>query len=107
MEYAKSLVKRKAGKNKTAAVRQEQQEQLAQAHSDENEWDADEEESWTFIGSDEPDPDVTTKRLSEMHAVAARGNKLGRGLGQVPAAGGGRKSLGSRVMSPTSAQAVS
>ncbi len=27
--------------------------------------DEDTEESWTFVGSDEPDPDVVTKKLSE------------------------------------------
>ncbi|KAK1960779.1 glycosyltransferase family 28 domain-containing protein [Colletotrichum sublineola] len=51
MEYATSLIKRKAGKH-------------AQAEEDEEEEEA--EESWTFIGSDEPDPDMTTKKLSEM-----------------------------------------
>nr|C4B4E5.1 RecName: Full=Sterol 3-beta-glucosyltransferase; AltName: Full=Autophagy-related protein 26 [Colletotrichum lagenaria]BAH60889.1 autophagy-related protein 26 [Colletotrichum lagenaria] len=51
MEYAKSLIKRKAGKN-------------IQVEPDEDEESA--EESWTFIGNDEPDPDMTTKKLSEM-----------------------------------------
>ena len=47
LEYAKSLIKRKAGKN-------------AQPDGDEET-----EESWTFVGGDEPDPDVVTKKLSE------------------------------------------
>ncbi|KAJ3498494.1 hypothetical protein NLG97_g1094 [Lecanicillium saksenae] len=50
MEYAKSLIKRKAGKNE-------------QAEPDED--DEETEESWTFVGSDEPDPDMVTKKLSE------------------------------------------
>ncbi|KAK1986067.1 glycosyltransferase family 28 domain-containing protein [Colletotrichum cereale] len=50
MEYATSLIKRKAGKH---------------AHAEEDD-DEEAEESWTFIGNDEPDPDMTTKKLSEM-----------------------------------------
>ncbi|OAQ75685.1 UDP-glucose:sterol glycosyltransferase [Purpureocillium lilacinum] len=49
LEYATSLIKRKAGKN-------------AQMDTEDDE---DTEESWTFVGSDEPDPDVVTKKLSE------------------------------------------
>ncbi|KIL94345.1 sterol 3beta-glucosyltransferase [Fusarium avenaceum] len=49
MEYAKSLIKRKAGKNT--------QHDLAE--------DDDTEESWTFVGRDEHDPDAVTKKLSE------------------------------------------
>lgn len=49
MEYAKSLIKRKAGKD-------------GQAAPDEDE---ETEESWTFVGGDEPDPDMVTKKLSE------------------------------------------
>ncbi|KAK7435460.1 glycosyltransferase family 28 domain-containing protein [Colletotrichum acutatum] len=45
-----SLIKRKAGKH---------------AHAEEDE-DEEAEKSWTFIGNDEPDPDMTTKKLSEM-----------------------------------------
>ncbi|KAJ0165076.1 Sterol 3-beta-glucosyltransferase [Colletotrichum tanaceti] len=52
MEYATSLIKRKAGKH-------------AQSEEDDDE---EAEESWTFIGNDEPDPDMTTKKLSEMGA---------------------------------------
>ncbi|GKT82202.1 LOW QUALITY PROTEIN: UDP-glucose:sterol glycosyltransferase [Colletotrichum tofieldiae] len=53
MEYATSLVKRKAGKH---------------AHAEEDD-DEEAEESWTFIGNDEPDPDMTTRKLSEMGAL--------------------------------------
>ncbi|KAF4981980.1 hypothetical protein FZEAL_2326 [Fusarium zealandicum] len=49
LEYAKTLIKRKAGKN---------------AQPDAGE-DDDTEESWTFVGRDEPDPDVVTQRLSD------------------------------------------
>lgn len=49
LEYAKNLIKRKAGKN--------EQEDAAE--------DDDTEESWTFVGNDEPDPDHVTKKLSE------------------------------------------
>ena len=55
MEYAKSLIKRKAGKN-------------AGNEAD----DEDEEESWTFVGGDEPDPDMTTKRLSDGLGLGGR-----------------------------------
>lgn len=54
MEYAKSLVKRKAGKNQGGTDEQ--------AGADVDEED---EESWTFITGDEPDPDFVTKKLSE------------------------------------------
>ncbi|KAM0496662.1 hypothetical protein ACHAP8_007240 [Fusarium lateritium] len=50
LEYAKSLIKHKAGKNNA-------QHDLAE--------DDDTEESWTFVGRDEPDPDAVTKKLSE------------------------------------------
>ncbi|KAM5341859.1 hypothetical protein ACJ41O_014890 [Fusarium nematophilum] len=70
MEYAKSLIKRKAGKN-------------AQPDSGE---DDDTEESWTFVGRDEPDPDNVTKKLSE-----------GLGLGT-----GSEKSLGSQALQGSS-----
>ncbi|KAF5227506.1 hypothetical protein FOXYS1_16076, partial [Fusarium oxysporum] len=46
LEYAKSLIKRNAGKA---------------AQHDANE-DDDTEESWTFVGRDEPDPDAVTKK---------------------------------------------
>ncbi|KAG5985551.1 Sterol 3-beta-glucosyltransferase, partial [Claviceps pusilla] len=50
LEYARSLIKRKIGHR-----------DLPDAEEDDDET----EESWTFVGSDEPDPDVVTKRLSE------------------------------------------
>ncbi|PFH58692.1 hypothetical protein XA68_13347 [Ophiocordyceps unilateralis] len=50
LEYATSLIKCKAGKN---------------AQADASEEDDETEESWTFVGTDEPDPDTVTKRLSE------------------------------------------
>ena len=49
LEYAKSLIKRKAGKNENA----------------DDDDDDEAEESWTFVGGDEPDPDMVTKKLSE------------------------------------------
>lgn len=67
LEYATSLIKCKAGKN---------------AQTDASEEDDETEESWTFVGTDEPDPDVLTKRLSE---------------GLVP-----DKSLGSQVLGASS-----
>ena len=45
MDYAKSLIKKRGGK-------------MEAMEEDES------EESWTFVGSDEPDPDVHTMRLS-------------------------------------------
>jgi hypothetical protein len=78
MEYAKSLIKRKTGKN---------------AQHDED-YD-DDEESWTFIGGDEPDPDLTTKRLSDGlgggggggSGSGSGGKGLGQGQGQGPTVG--------------------
>ncbi|XP_044717687.1 GRAM domain-containing protein [Hirsutella rhossiliensis] len=68
LEYATSLVKCKAGKN-------------AQLENEEE--DDETEESWTFVGVDEPDPDMVTKKLSE-------------GLGGVGMSSG--KSLGSQAL---------
>ncbi|KAF7548696.1 hypothetical protein G7Z17_g6868 [Cylindrodendrum hubeiense] len=49
LEYATSLIKRKTGKNgQSEAVEDEEAE-----------------ESWTFVGRDEPDPDHVTKKLSD------------------------------------------
>ena len=47
LEYARSLIKRKLA---TDAPEAEEE---------------DTEESWTFVGSDEPDPDMVTTKLSE------------------------------------------
>ncbi|KAG5947204.1 Sterol 3-beta-glucosyltransferase [Claviceps sorghi] len=49
LEYAKSLIKRKIGHHDLPDAEEEDET----------------EESWTFVGSDEPDPDLVTKRLSE------------------------------------------
>ncbi|CAM1503579.1 Fc.00g011700.m01.CDS01 [Cosmosporella sp. VM-42] len=49
LEYATSLIKRKLGKNAQPDAGEEEET----------------EESWTFVGGDEPDPDQVTKRLSE------------------------------------------
>ncbi|KAF4466024.1 sterol 3beta-glucosyltransferase [Fusarium albosuccineum] len=73
LEYARSLIKRKAGKN-------------AQPDSGE---DDDTEESWTFVGRDEPDPDVVTKKLSE-------------GLMGLDTGTGSERSLGSQAMASSS-----
>lgn len=61
MEYAKSLIKRKAGKNE-------------QTEPDED--DEETEESWTFVGGDEPDPDMVTKKLSEGLSNLATGRRM-------------------------------
>lgn len=84
MEYAKSLIKRKAGQNSTAAARAVaadggkvgvaaaaiREAGLGGAGGGglvmaEKEYDEQEEESWTFVGTDEPDPELTTPRLSD------------------------------------------
>lgn len=49
MEYAKSLIKGKSGKNQQTDPDDEEEA----------------EESWTFVGGDEPDPDMVTTKLSE------------------------------------------
>ncbi|KAF5025145.1 hypothetical protein F66182_2785 [Fusarium sp. NRRL 66182] len=68
LEYAKSLIKRKTGKD---------------AKSGADEYD-DSEESWTLIASDQPDPDAVTKKLSEGLTGPATGSE--RSLGSQPAA---------------------
>ncbi|KAL2751846.1 glycosyltransferase family 1 protein [Sodiomyces alcalophilus JCM 7366] len=91
LEYAHGLIQRKAGKNKTAAEKTE-----VDGGADASE--AEEEESWTFIGDDEPDPEMVTKRLSEMHGA---GGGDGPEVGAV-ALGSRTKALGSRVLSGSS-----
>ncbi|CAI4211682.1 unnamed protein product [Parascedosporium putredinis] len=54
LEYAKSLVKRKPKHG-------DQEKGL-----DDDDDDEGEEESWTFVGRDEPDPEVLTRRLSDL-----------------------------------------
>lgn len=61
MEYSKSLIKRKAGKNAEADGQDDAEEE--------------DEESWTFIGGDEPDPDFVTKKLSEGLVEKGAGSK--------------------------------
>lgn len=56
LDYARSLIKRKTGEGDAAEPEDEEPE-----------------ESWTFVGSDEPDPDMVTKKLSE---GLARGKPL-------------------------------
>lgn len=58
MEYATSLIKRKAGKNEQPDAEEDEEET---------------EESWTFVGGDEPDPDMVTKKLSEGLVVGGIG----------------------------------
>lgn len=60
MEYATSLIKRKAGKN---------------GRPEPDEDDEETEESWTFVGGDEPDPDMVTKKLSEELGSLALGKE--------------------------------
>lgn len=86
MEYAKSLIKRKAGKN-------------GQVDADEDEESA--EESWTFIGNDEPDPDMMTKKLSDMGALQGSDSETA-GL-RLPGTTDS-KPLGTRVLRPPSSQ---
>ncbi|KAG9252132.1 uncharacterized protein F5Z01DRAFT_626354 [Emericellopsis atlantica] len=57
LEYSKSLVERKAGKNHPVPA--------STSASQGGDFDDDDEESWTFIGADEPDPESVTKKLSE------------------------------------------
>ena len=78
LEYSKSLIKRKAGKNAENETA--------------DDGDEEDEESWTFVGADEPDPDFITKKLSEGFAgVAPSGRVMGDGIGAP-------KALGSHVL---------
>ncbi|PKS12321.1 hypothetical protein jhhlp_001621 [Lomentospora prolificans] len=52
LEYAKSLIKRKPKEGEQG--------------KDLDDDDEGEEESWTFVGRDEPDPEVLTRRLSDL-----------------------------------------
>lgn len=62
LEYAKSLIKVKTGKN-------------AQLDDDET------EESWTFVGADEPDPDLVTEKLSK--GLGSVGTSSGKPSGRL------------------------
>lgn len=63
LEYARSIIKRRGAHNKS---------------NEEDDEDIDEEESWAFIGSDEPDPEAMTTKLS---AKGLGGTPQGRALG--------------------------
>lgn len=64
LEYAKSLIKSKAGKNAAAT-----------SSPDGTIADDSEEESWTFVDGDNIDPELVVKKsaLSQMEADANRG----------------------------------
>ena len=64
MEYAKSLILRKVGKNGAGASGSENPTGETDADEDDVQ-----EEAWTFVGGDEPDPDMVTKKLSEIVGV--------------------------------------
>ncbi|KAI1442541.1 glycosyltransferase family 1 protein [Annulohypoxylon stygium] len=79
LEYAKSLIKSKAGKNATTA-----------SSPDGTTVDDSEEESWTFVGGDEGDPELVVKKsaLSQMEAnmggasgMSSMGTRLAGGRG--------------------------
>ncbi|KAF6829637.1 udp-glucose:sterol glycosyltransferase [Colletotrichum plurivorum] len=89
MEYAKSLIKRKAGKN---------------AHVDADEDEESAEESWTFIGKDEPDPDMMTKKLSDMGALQGSDSEMAGLPGMAGATDS--KPLGTRVLRQPSSQPI-
>ncbi|ROT37801.1 hypothetical protein SODALDRAFT_324300 [Sodiomyces alkalinus F11] len=98
LEYAHSIIQRKAGKNKTEGEKKEagDGEGGLGGGSGGDLSEAEEEESWTFIGADEPDPEMVTKRLSEMPSTAGGGGVPGIGA---LALGGRPKTLGRRVLS--------
>lgn len=89
LEYAKNLIKAKAGKN--SARRESITADGADADIDD--FDEDEEESWTFVGADADTPDdlnvdaVMKRTLSDL-----KSSPLG-------ITGGAEKALGSRVIS--------
>lgn len=78
-EYARDLIKRKAGKNAQQQHDEGGEEGAATSGAGGEEYEEEAEESWTFVGGDEPDPEMVTKKLSE-------------GLS------GGHKALGSQVL---------
>ncbi|KAI0505367.1 glycosyltransferase family 1 protein [Xylaria bambusicola] len=79
LEYAKSLVASKAGKNAATAGNPDE------IVSD----DESEEESWTFVGGDEIDPDLVVKKsvLAEMEANIHANGLLGVNATRTPATG--------------------
>ena len=78
-EYARDLIKRKAGKNAQQQHDEGGEEGATTSGAGGDEYEEEAEESWTFVGGDEPDPEMVTKKLSE-------------GLS------GGHKALGSQVL---------
>lgn len=71
MEYAKSLIEKKAGKNAAAA-------RHAATSGSEDIEDDDEEESWTFVTGEEDDSEVDTMlRKSTILAPGANSRTLG------------------------------
>ncbi|KAI0969049.1 glycosyltransferase family 1 protein [Xylaria arbuscula] len=79
LEYAKSLIASKAGKN--AATAGSPDETVG--------GDESEEESWTFVGGDEIDPDLVVKKsvLAEMEANINASGLLGAGTTRTAATG--------------------
>lgn len=85
MEYAKSIIESKRINKRGAALLPETSSSLATGEASAmagssaiagegdmyDEADEEAEEAWTFIGGDEPDPDMVTRKLSEMVTVAA------------------------------------
>jgi sterol 3beta-glucosyltransferase len=84
LAYARSLIKSKAGKNANNQATDESGGNSAGAGGVYDD-DEEPEESWTFVGGDEPDPDMVTKKLSD--GLAARGGLAGK-----------KKALGSDVL---------
>ncbi|KAJ8128975.1 hypothetical protein O1611_g4656 [Lasiodiplodia mahajangana] len=74
LEYAKSLVASKAGKNAATA----------NGPDEIVDGDESEEESWTFVGGDEIDPELVVKKsaLAEMEASINASGLLGTGTGR-------------------------
>lgn len=60
--------------------------------SDDN-GEEEDEESWTFVGADEPDPDFVTKKLSEGFVGLGGGATVA-----APPGGSGSRALGSQVL---------
>lgn len=83
LEYAKSLIKPRTGKT----VEGTDGHPAVGVEDDEEE----NEESWTFVGGDEPDPEFLTRKLSETFA--------GLGAG-APIAGPGSAGFGGKQPAP-------
>jgi len=97
LEYAKNLIKSKAGKN--ASRRDSATDGADDADGDDG--DDDEEESWTFVGtggSSEPDPVVDEFAVPGLgiDGLGAAGKSVSRS--RTPEIFGGARALGSRVL---------